>query len=157
QLDPYSQYLDPKGFADLQSTTQGTFGGVGLIVGIRDRMPVVISPVEGGPAWTLGLRTGDTILQIDGKGTQGLSLDEVADQLRGKPGTRVSIKVTREGDTDVRDVTIERQVIVTKSVPYAFMLPNDVGYVRLADFSEDAGREVKDAVAQLRAKGAKRL
>jgi carboxyl-terminal processing protease len=157
QLDPYSQYLDTKAYADLQSTTQGSFGGVGLIVGIRERMPVVISPVEGGPAWTLGLRTGDILVQIDGKSTQGLALDEVADLLRGKPGTKVTVKVAREGDNDLRDVTIERQVIVTKSVPYAFVLPNDVGYLRLADFSQDAGKEVREAVAQLRARGAKRL
>jgi carboxyl-terminal processing protease len=156
-LDPYSQYLDGAAYQDLEITTHGNYGGVGLVVAIRDGWPVVISPVEGGPAWTLGIRAGDVLSAVDGKSTAGLTLDEVAAKLRGKPGTSVMVTVHREGDPRDRDVSLSRQQIVTKSVPYAFNLPDGVGYLRLADFSEDAGAEVRAALAKLRAGGATRL
>ena len=156
-LDPYSQYMDASSYDELQSTTRGSFGGVGLIVGVRDRVPVVISAVEGGPAWTLGLHTGDAIVAIEGHSTFGLALEEVAQKLRGDPGTSVKVTVAREGEEERQDVTIQRQVIATKSVPYAFVAHGDVGYLRLADFSQDSGAEVKAAIEQLRKGGAKRL
>jgi len=156
-LDPYSQYMDASSYDELQSTTRGSFGGVGLIVGIRDRVPVVISSVEGGPAWTLGLHTGDAIVAIEGHSTFGLALEEVAQKLRGDPGTKVKVTVAREGEDERQDLTIERRVINTKSVPYAFVTAGDVGYLRLADFAQDSGDEVRAAVDQLRKNGAKRL
>ena len=156
-LDPYSQYLDVKAYEDLQITTQGNYGGVGLVVGLRDGWPVVVSPVEGGPAWSLGIRTGDIIQAVDGVNTSGLALDELAAKLRGKPGTTVRLTVHRDGDDDDHDFTIERQQIITKSVPYAFNLAGGVGYLRLSDFSEDSGAEVRAALARLRAGGATRL
>jgi carboxyl-terminal processing protease len=156
-LDPYSQYLDTKGYEDLEVTTHGKFGGVGLVVSIRDGWPVVVSPIEGGPAWSLGIETGDVISAIDGKSTAGLSLEEVAAKLRGDPGTPVKVTIHREGGGNDQDLTIERKVITTKAVPYAFVLPGGVGYLRLADFSEDAAAEVKSAMTRLRAQGATRL
>lgn len=156
-LDAYSGYMDAAEYDELQSTTRGSFGGVGLIVGIRDRVPVVISSVEGGPAWTLGLHTGDAITAIEGHSTFGLSLEEVAQKLRGKPGTDVKVTVAREGEEERQDLTIRREVIATKSVPYAFTTAGDVGYIRLADFSQDSGDEVRAAMDQLRKQGAKRL
>lgn len=113
-LDPYSQYMDAASYDELQSTTRGSFGGVGLIVGIRERVPVVISAVEGGPAWTLGLHTGDVITAVDGKSTFGLALEEVAEKLRGKPGTTVKVTVAREGEDERQDVIIEREVIASR-------------------------------------------
>jgi carboxyl-terminal processing protease len=155
-LDPYSQYLDAKGYDDLQVTTHGKFGGVGLVVSVRDGAPVVVSPIEGGPAWSLGIQTGDVISAIDGKSTTGLTLEDVAARLRGDPGTKVQITIHRDEVSD-QDFTIERRIITTKAVPYAFVLPGGVGYLRLADFSEDASTEVRNAVARLRGEGATRL
>ena len=156
-LDPYSQYLDAKAYEGLQAVTHGSFGGVGLVVGIRDGAPVVVSPIEGGPAWTLGIAAGDVIVRIDGQSTNGLALEDVAQRLRGDPGTHVQLGIRREGDNDDREFSIERNTIVTKSVPYSFVLPDHVGYLRLADFSEDASGEVRLALSQLRKQGATRL
>ncbi|NOT33394.1 MAG: S41 family peptidase, partial [Candidatus Eisenbacteria bacterium] len=156
-LDPYSQYLDRRSYEDLQATTHGEYGGVGLVVGIRDELPVVISPIEGGPAWTLGLQTGDLIVRVEGANTMGLGLEAVAQRLRGEPGTHVQISVRREGESDDREFAIERRVITTRSVPYAFIAAPRIGYVRLSDFSEDAGGEVRLALDRLHREGATRL
>ena len=92
-LDPYSQYLDTRSYQNLQAMTHGSFGGVGVEVSIRDNHPTVISPIEGGPAWTLGVRSGDVITRIDGQRTAGLTIDEVATRLRGPEGTHVQISI----------------------------------------------------------------
>ncbi|MBI5711288.1 MAG: S41 family peptidase [Candidatus Eisenbacteria bacterium] len=156
-LDPYSQFLDEKEFANLQSVTHGSFGGIGIVVSVRDDYPTVISPIEGSPAWEAGLRAGDVIVAIDGKSSAGLTVGEVAGRLRGAAGTQVRVTVRREGEDGEHEVTLERRVIETHAVPYAFLAAPAVGYVRLADFSERSGAEVGDAVERLRALGAKSL
>ena len=75
-LDPYSQYLSAKDFANLKTTTEGTFGGIGVVVSVRENYPTVISPIEGSPAFLAGLRSGDQIVKVDGKSTAGLTIDE---------------------------------------------------------------------------------
>jgi carboxyl-terminal processing protease len=156
-LDPYSQYLDQRSWENLKATTHGSFGGIGVVVTVRDHYPTVISPVEGGPAWTLGLRPGDVIVRIDGQSSANLTVEEVASRLRGPAGTEVKIAVRREGEVDEQEFTIERQVIVTKSVPYAFMTEDRIGYLRLANFSENSGSEVRGALERLRLQGANRV
>src|SRR5690242_8726462 len=108
-LDPYSSYLNPKQYKNLESVTEGKFGGIGVVVSIRDNYPLVISPIEGSPAWEAGLVSGDMIVRIAGKPSAGLTIEEVADRLRGDPGTRVSLSLRREGETQEREVTIERR------------------------------------------------
>jgi len=154
-LDPYSQYLDAKAFANLRTTTQGQFGGIGVVVSVRDNYPTVISPIEGSPASLAGMRSGDQIVKIDGKSAAGLSIDDAADRLRGPEGTQVTVTVRREGEQEERDVTLERKIIVTHSVPYSFMVGKDVGYVRLSSFAENSGAEVRGALERLRKVGAK--
>uniref|UniRef100_A0A832MN68 S41 family peptidase n=1 Tax=Eiseniibacteriota bacterium TaxID=2212470 RepID=A0A832MN68_UNCEI len=157
ELDPYSQYLDASEFGDLQSVTHGEFGGIGVVVSIRDGWPTVISPIEGTPAWRAGLRSGDVFMRIDGVSAHGLTVDQAARRLRGPAGTRVTVAVRREGERESRDVTLEREIIVTKSVPYAFVADGGVGYLRLANFSEKSGAEVREALERLRAEGARSL
>jgi carboxyl-terminal processing protease len=154
-LDPYSQYLDAKAFTNLRTTTQGQFGGIGVVVSVRDNYPTVISPIEGSPASLAGLRSGDQIVKIDGKSSAGLSIDEAADRLRGPEGTQVTVTVRREGEEEERNVALERKVIVTHSVPYSFVVGKDVGYVRLSSFAENSGAEVRAALDRLRKEGAK--
>jgi carboxyl-terminal processing protease len=154
-LDPYSQYLDNKAFANLKTTTQGTFGGIGVVVSVRENYPTVISPIEGSPAFLAGMRSGDQIVKIDGKSSAGLSIDDAATRLRGPEGTQVTLTLRREGETEERDVTLERKVIVTHSVPYSFVAASGVGYLRLASFSENSGAEVRAALDRLRKEGAK--
>ena len=157
QLDPYSQFLDGTGYANLQSTTEGQFGGIGVLVSIRDQHPTVISPVEGTPAWRAGIRSGDEIVKIDGKSTTGFTIEQTSRMLRGAEGTHVTVSVQSEGEPDVRDVDLVRDVIRTRSVPYAFMVDREVGYLRLANFSERSGSEVREGLDRLRKEGARRL
>jgi carboxyl-terminal processing protease len=156
-LDPYSQYLDPSSYQNLQATTHGTFGGIGVEVSIRDNYPTVISPIEGSPAWTLGIRSGDVITRIEGRSAAGLTIEEVAQRLRGPQGTHVQITIHREGEADEVEYSIERREIVTKSVRYAFTVDRNVGYLRLANFSETSGSEVRAALEKLKGMGASRL
>jgi carboxyl-terminal processing protease len=156
-LDPYSQFLDTRSYQNLQAATHGSFGGVGVEVSIRDNYPTVISPIEGGPAWALGVRSGDVITRIDGQRTAGLTIDEVATRLRGPEGTHVQISIRREGEDGEVEYAIERRQIVTRSVRYAFTIDRNIGYLRLANFSETSGGEVRAALERLKAQGANRL
>jgi carboxyl-terminal processing protease len=156
-LDPYSQYLDVTSYQNLQAATHGSFGGIGVEVSIRDDYPTVISPIEGGPAWTLGIRSGDVITRIEGRSAAGLSIDEVAQKLRGPQGTHVQIGIRREGEEGEVEYSIERREIVTRSVRHAFLVEGKVGYVRLANFSETSGGELRVALDRLKAEGANRL
>ncbi|MGH7729844.1 MAG: S41 family peptidase, partial [Candidatus Eiseniibacteriota bacterium] len=156
-LDPYSQFLDAGSYQNLQAATHGSFGGIGVEVSIRDDFPTVISPIEGGPAWTLGIRSGDIITRIEGKSAAGLAIDEVAQRLRGPQGSHVQISIHREGEEGEVEYSIERREIVTKNVREAFVVEGRVGYIRLANFSETSGAEVRAALQRLKAGGADRL
>jgi carboxyl-terminal processing protease len=155
ELDPYSQYLDTRSYSNLKSTTEGQFGGIGVVVSVRADYPTVISPMEGGPAWRAGLRSGDVFTRIDGRSAQGLTIEEAADRLRGPKGTQVTLTVRSEGEEGEREVTLERDIIVTKSVPYAFLAAPGIGYLRLSGFSETSGQEVRQALESLRRQGAR--
>ena len=157
QLDPHSQYLDEKAYANLRSMTEGTFGGIGVEVNVRDGYPTVIAPIEGTPAWEAGLRSGDVIVQIGGKSTYGLTVADAADRLRGPDGTEVRVKVSREGEDEDHEVTLVRRIIERKAVPYAFVAPDSIGYLRLSAFSERTAEETRTMLDRLGAQGAKSL
>jgi carboxyl-terminal processing protease len=157
RLDPFSQYLDKASYADLKTVTEGHFGGLGIVISIRDEYPTVISPLEGTPAYSLGIQSGDVIVRIDGKPTRGWTSEQTVHKLRGEQGTKVTITVAREGEEGTRDYTIERDVIEVKSVPYAFEVAPGVGYLRLSTFSETTGEEVRAAIDRLQARGARSL
>jgi carboxyl-terminal processing protease len=157
QLDPYSQYLDARAWANLSSMTRGSFSGIGVEISVREGYPTVIAPIEGTPAWEAGLRSGDVIVEIDGESALGLSIEDAADRLRGQPGTEVHLKVGREGEEQDQEVTLTRRIIERRAVPYAFVAEDGIGYLRLAAFSERTGEEVRDALAGLREQGARSL
>jgi carboxyl-terminal processing protease len=157
RLDPFSQYLDKVSYADLKTITEGHFGGLGIVISIRDEYPTVISPIEGTPAYSMGIQSGDVIVKIDGAATRGWSSEQTVRKLRGDRGTKVTITVAREGEDETRDYTIERDQIEVKSVPYAFEVSPGVGYLRVSTFSETTGQEVRDAIDRLERAGATSL
>ena len=148
-LDPYSQYLDKEEAERLETTTHGSFGGIGISIGIRDGWVTVISPIEGTPAWRAGIQGGDRIIKIDDVTTEGLSLDDAMKRMRGEKGTKVELQIYREGREKPIDFTIIRDIIQIKSVPYAGMLNNGVGYIRLSNFSERSREEIDAAIAKI--------
>ncbi len=156
-LDPYTEYIEPENTSDLRIMSMGHYGGVGMQIGTRgpDRILTVISPIEGTPAWRLGLRAGDQILEIDGKPTAGFSTSDAADKLRGPAGTQVTIKVRRQGVDKLLSYTITREEIKVNDVSYAGIIDDGVGYVRLTRFSRSAGDEVRSAVGDLLQQGMK--
>ncbi|HEU4764092.1 MAG TPA: S41 family peptidase [Candidatus Eisenbacteria bacterium] len=156
-LDPYSQYLDKEEAQRLETTTHGAFGGIGISIGIRDGWVTVISPIEGTPAWRAGIQGGDRIIKIDGTSTEGLSLDDAMKKMRGDKGTSVVLTMYREGRDKPIDFTIVRDIITIKSVPYAGMLSNGVGYIRLSNFSERSREEMDAALAKIEKENPKGL
>jgi carboxyl-terminal processing protease len=157
-LDPYSQFYDEEGLRQLRQDTTGKFAGLGITVGIKDGYPVVILPIEDTPAERGGLLPGDQLVEIDGKNTQGSSLDEVVGMLRGEPGSTVRLKIHRYGRDDW-DQTIEREIIKIKSVALTEVLQGEIGYISLRQtrFSEDTADEVREALKALKDRGVKGL
>ena len=154
-LDAHSEYLDERAYAGLKSSLDEQFDGVGVLVDLHEGYPVIVSPVEGSPAWEAGLMPGDVITKIDGKAVFGLELPAIGSRVRGEPGTTVRVTVARPGE-DERELVITRRRIEQRSVPYAFVAAG-TGYVRLATFGEHAADEVRAALDTLRAGGARSL
>jgi carboxyl-terminal processing protease len=148
-LDPYSQYLDKDEAERLETTTHGAFGGIGISIGMRDGWVTVISPIEGTPAWRAGMQGGDKIIRIDGSSTEGFSLDDAMKKMRGEKGTKVTLTVFREGRDKPMDFEIVRDIIQIKSVPYAGVLDNGIGYIRLSSFSERSREEIDQAFSKI--------
>jgi len=155
RLDPFSNYLDAKSNEELTVQTQGQFGGLGIVVSVRDNWPTVISVLEGTPAASLGILPGDRIVEIEGKSTRGLAIDDVVSKLRGEDGTKVTIQVQGVDEDQARTVTVTRRVIHVKSIPYTNLFSGGVGYIRLSSFSATSGDELTDALNTLQSEGAK--
>ena len=154
ELDPHSDYLDEQAYANLRSTLDEQFDGVGVLVDMHEGYPVVVTPIEGSPAWEAGLLPGDVLTKIEGHSVFGLGLPEIGTRMRGDAGTRVHVTIVRPGEGDERELTIERRRIETRSVPYAFVMPGGVGYVRLSSYGAHAGEELAAALDTLRTGGA---
>ena len=151
QLDPYSEYYDEEGLRQLRQDTTGKFTGLGITVAIKDRFPVVISPIEDTPAFRVGLRPGDLIVAIEGKSTLDMQLESVVNALRGAPGTKVAISVASHLGATPREVEIQREDIRIKSVVLTEELKDKIGYIsmRRTRFSEHTSSEVEEAIKSL--------
>ncbi len=152
ELDEHSQYLPPQNYEDLMMSTEGEFGGLGITIVIRDHYPTVVSPIEGTPAFFMGIQGGDQIVDIEGQTTFDWTSDQAVKLLRGEPGTRVSLKIRREGAPEPLPFTITRDIIKVESVPYAFMI-GDVGYVRIQNFSRTTAAELRTKLERAREAG----
>jgi len=156
-LDPHSNFLPKQEYTQLQERQQGSYHGLGISVQMREGNLTVISPFEGTPAYRLGIRSGDIISKIEGEPTHGVELDDAVKKLRGPKGSEVTISITRAGYDQPLDFTIVRDKIDLKSVPYAFMLNEDTGYVRISDFTETTDHELHENLVQLQINGATKL
>ena len=154
-LDPHSAYLEPEDFAELQESTSGEFGGLGIEVGMEDSFLKVVSPIDDTPASRAGIQPGDLIVEIDGQPTKGLSMMEAVDKMRGKAGSKIVLTLMREGGQPF-DVELERAVIKVKSVR-SQLLDDGYGLLRISQFQINTGDEVGKALAKLRKDNGKKL
>jgi len=148
ELDAHSQYLPPQVYEDLMLSTEGEFGGLGITINIRDHYPTVVSPIEGTPAYYMGIQGGDQIVSIEGESTFDFTSQDAVELLRGPPGTKVTIEIAREGEEEPLPFTITRDIIKVESVPYAFMI-DDIGYIRLQRFSRTTADELEAKLDEL--------
>lgn len=149
KLDPYSSFFDPRDFKQLHDETIGKFGGIGIEIGVRRDYPCVMAyPIKRGPALKAGMRTGDLICEIEGKNTKGMDLTDVVGMLRGKENTQVHIKIMR-GNHPIFALTLTREIIPLPNVLYAGIIQDDIGYIKLSRFNQEASREMDKAIARL--------
>ncbi len=135
-LDPHSAYLDEDAYKELQSGTQGEFGGLGIEVGMEDGFVKVVSPIEDTPAFRAGLKSGDLIVKIDDVLVKGLSLNDAVKKMRGKPGTSIVLSVARKGESQTLTFKLKREIIKIQSVK-SKMLEDGLAYVRITQFQEN--------------------
>jgi carboxyl-terminal processing protease len=152
-LDPHTAYFDAKDYEDLKINTEGEFGGLGIQIGIRGQVLTVVSPLAGTPAHRMGLQAGDQILRIDTLDTRGITVDAAVGKLRGKPGTKVTLRIHREGVADPLDFKITREIIKIESVPYAAMLNDSVAYVKVTQFSRTTAEDLETKIRELQKRG----
>ncbi len=156
-LDPHSTFLSKKQYDNLMVSTHGSFGGLGIEIDIRNDWLTVIAPIEGTPAERMGLRGGDKIVKIEGESTRGITVTDAVEKLRGPKGTDVTITIQRAGVDDLLDYTITRDTIKIKSVPFATLLDGNLGYIRVAAFSDETGDELRSALNDLKGQGMEKL
>ncbi|MCQ4258041.1 S41 family peptidase [Stutzerimonas stutzeri] len=154
-LDPHSAYLEPEAFAELQESTSGEFGGLGIEVGIEDGFIKVVSPIDDTPASKAGIEAGDLIVKIDGKPTKGMSMMDAVAMMRGKPGSDISLSLVREGGKPF-SVKLTRAVIKVTSVKSQMLEPG-YGYLRVTQFQINTGEEVGKALAKMRKENGNKL
>lgn len=147
-LDPHSAYLDPQEFQELQESTSGEFGGLGIELGLADGQLKVVSPIDDTPAARAGIEAGDLIVRIDGQPTKGWTLVQAVDKLRGKAGSKVELTLLR-GAGKPFTVKLERAVIKVRSVK-SELLEKNYGYLRITQFQVNSGEEVGKALARLK-------
>ncbi len=149
-LDPYTNYISESEIEGIRYMTTGKYGGVGALVRKVGDKAVITDPHEGFPAQKAGLKAGDIIIAVDGKSAKGKSPDDISDVLKGAPGTKVTLTVERPGSNKQIKVTMTREEVRIPNVPYSGMVSDNVGYVSLTTFTQNAGKNVADAVKRLK-------
>ena len=152
-LDPHSAYLDADAFKEMQTATQGEFGGLGIEVGTEDGVVKVISPIEDTPAARAGIRAGDLIIKINDTSTKGMSLTDAVKMMRGPVKTPITLTIARQNQTQPIVVKLVRDTIKVRSVR-SKMLDNNIGYIRIAQFQEKTGADLVRHLKEIGAAGA---
>ena len=147
-LDPYSAYMSPQIFNEMQTETSGEFGGLGIEVSMESGVVKVISPIDDTPASRVGIKAGDYIVKINNIQVQGKSLSEAVELMRGPVGTSIELTIRRRGEKKALNFIIVREIIEIQSVK-ADVLEKDVGYIRLTSFNENSGEQIKEKIKEL--------
>ena len=148
-LDPHSAYLKPDDFKNLEESTSGEFGGLGIEVGSEDGLIKVITPIDGTPAQKAGVKAGDMIIKLDDAPIRGLGLKKSVEMMRGKPGEPIKLTIIREGASQPLEIKVIRDIIRVDSVRHR-LLEDNYGYIRISQFQVDTGREVLSALESMR-------
>ncbi|MEO0264497.1 MAG: S41 family peptidase [candidate division WOR-3 bacterium] len=154
-LDPFSEFLNPEESEEFIISTTGKFGGIGAQIGVRDNWITIISPIEGTPAYRAGLLAGDRIVEIDGKSTEGMKVNDAVKLLRGQPGTKVTVKIFRVSVQKEFTVELTRDTIYIDPIPYYTLVTPTIGYVRVSSFQEGLNNKFKAVLDTLSKMGAK--
>ncbi|WP_448970706.1 S41 family peptidase [Neisseria sp.] len=147
-LDPHSEYMDKKGYAEMKESTSGEFGGLGMEIGQEDGFVKVVAPIEDTPAERAGVKSGDFIVKIDNTSTRGLTVSEAVKKMRGKPGTKITLTLSRKNADKPIVVNLTRAIIKVKSVRH-HLLEKDYGYIRVSQFQERTVAALNEAAQAL--------
>lgn len=153
-LDPYTTYIPDEDMEDFEFMTTGQYGGMGALIRKSGNYIEISEPYESFPAANAGLVAGDLLVGIDGKSIEKLDVSKVSAMLKGKPGSKMQLRVVKLRSKDTVNVTITRQVIRIPAVPFYGMVKDKVGYIRFTNFTTDCSKEVKDALVNLKKQGA---
>ena len=157
-LDPYTVYYTENDIEDYRFMTTGEYGGIGATVNDINGKIIIADPYEGFAAYKAGLRAGDQIVGVNNINVEGKKSDDIGSLLKGQAGTPVKLKIIKAGQGTVTDVSLNREEIKTKAVPYSGILPNsETGYIKLVSFTDNCSNEVREALIALKAKGCKNL
>ena len=147
-LDPHSRYMNDKAWHEMQETTSGEFGGLGIEVTMEDGLVKVIAPIDDTPAAKAGILSGDLITQIDGEAVQGLSLEQAVNKMKGAVNTKTKLKISRKSKDAAFDVVITREIIKVRPVRY-HTEGTDIGYIRITSFNEQTTDGLQKAIADI--------
>ena len=155
-LDPHSAYLDKDAFTELREGTSGEFGGLGIVVGMKDGFVNVISPIDDTPAEKAGVKSGDLIIRLDDKNVKGMTLEDAVGIMRGKPDTDIELTIVREGEDKPLKIEITRAIIKIQSVR-SKTLDKGFGYIRVSAFQERTGADLRKAISKLKKENGRQL
>jgi len=150
-LDAHSSFMAPEEYKDLQIDTKGSFSGIGIEITMKDNLLIVVSPIEGTPAYKAGLRAGDRIIKIDGQSTKNMTLGDAVRRIRGAKGSSVTLTIMRENLDKPKSFTMVREIIPIRSVR-ARHFEDGIGYIRIANFQENTDNDLRQALKDLNAK-----
>jgi carboxyl-terminal processing protease len=147
-LDPHSRYMNEKGWSDMQETTHGEFGGLGIEVTMEDGLVKVVTPIDDTPAAKAGMLSGDVITQIDDETIQGMTLEQAVSRMKGPANSKIKLKVARKGAAAPIDIAIMREIIRVRPVRYKTD-SGDIGYIRITRFNEQTTDGLKKAISSI--------
>jgi carboxyl-terminal processing protease len=163
ELDPHSQFMEPRDFRGMQEDTKSEFGGLGVVVTMEDGALTIVNPMEDSPGFAAGLKPGDRILRINGMTTEKLTLSQAVDKLRGDAGEKVNLTIQRPSTKEIKDFELMRVIIKVKSVKDAQIMSSDdpddlkIGYVRITQFNEPTAGELAKTLDKLEKDGMQAL